>query len=71
MLLACRSRRARVALGAALVLPLLLEWLDRRPDVGVARWVGMRLADDVGYQAGVWAGAWRSRSVTALLPRWT
>ncbi len=30
----------------------------------------LALADDLAYQAGVWHGAWSSRSVAALLPRW-
>jgi hypothetical protein len=28
------------------------------------------LADDLAYQAGVWAGVGRRRSAAALLPRW-
>jgi hypothetical protein len=28
------------------------------------------LADDLAYQAGVWAGVIRQRSAAALLPKW-
>jgi mycofactocin system glycosyltransferase len=62
------SRRARRAVLAAAVLPLLVEWLQQRPGLGPARWVAVRLADDLAYGAGVWAGCWRERSLTALLP---
>ena len=33
-----------------------------------ARWVAIRLADDVAYGAGVWLGCWRERSAAALRP---
>ncbi len=63
------SRRARWALGAAVVVPALADWIRRRPDLDPARWTALHLADDLSYGAGVWAGCWRERSITALVPR--
>jgi mycofactocin glycosyltransferase len=50
------------------VAPGLLEWFERRPALGPARFVALRLADDLAYAAGVWAGCARERSARALLP---
>jgi hypothetical protein len=66
--LALVSRRARRAVLAAVLVPALLDWRQQRPDVDPATYVGLRVLDDVSYGAGVWQGAWRARSVTALLP---
>ncbi|MCA1845381.1 MAG: mycofactocin biosynthesis glycosyltransferase MftF, partial [Actinobacteria bacterium] len=68
VLLAMASPRSRPALAAAGVVPGLLEWFDRRPRLDPARFVALRLADDLAYAAGVWAGCARERSVRALLP---
>ena len=59
------SRRARRALAAAAVVPALLEWRERRPDVAPITWTAARLADDLAYCAGVWrgcadVGSWRA-----------
>ena len=66
--LALVSRRSRPALAVAVVVPPLLDWLDRRPRLDPARFVALRLADDLAYAAGVWAGCARERSGRALLP---
>jgi mycofactocin system glycosyltransferase len=66
--LAVASRRSRPALAATVVVPGLLEWLDRRPRLDPARFAALRLADDLAYAAGVWAGCARERSGQALLP---
>jgi mycofactocin glycosyltransferase len=66
--LALRWRRARPAVLAALVVPPLLEWVRRRPALDPARWTAARLADDVAYGTGVWAGALRAQSPASLLP---
>lgn len=60
------SRRARLALGAAMLVPLL----DWKPQLGIgrARYVATRLADDIAYGAGVWEGCLRERSASALKP---
>lgn len=62
------SRRARRVLVAAALVPALLEWRERRPALDPVRWTAARLADDVAYGAGVWAGCLRQRSFAALRP---
>jgi len=66
--LAVASRRSRPALAATVVVPGLLEWLDRRPRLDPARFAALRLADDLAYATGVWAGCARERSGRALVP---
>ena len=66
--LAVASQRCRPALAAAVVVPALVDWFQRRPSLDPARFAALRLADDVAYAAGVWAGCARERSVRALLP---
>jgi mycofactocin system glycosyltransferase len=68
VLLAAVSRRSRGAVAAAVVVPGLLDWHHRRPRMDPARFVALRLADDLAYAAGVWTGCARERSVRALLP---
>ncbi len=66
-----RTAAPAVALGAALVIPPVIEWLSDRPGgLGLLPWSGLRLADDLAYQTGVWAGVIESRSAAALLPDW-
>ena len=66
----CGRRTPALALGAALVIPPrrgVGSATTRR--VGSVDLVGaLRLADDLAYQAGVWAGVIESRSAAALLP---
>lgn len=64
-------RRSRVPLGAAIVVPPLLEWRQRRPALDPARYTAMRLFDDLAYGSGVLAGCWRRRSARALRPALT
>ncbi|MPY81067.1 MAG: mycofactocin system glycosyltransferase [Actinophytocola sp.] len=63
--LALLTRRGRRVLLAAL-LPCLLDALrtGRGP-----RWLALRIADDVSYGAGVWAGSVRHRTARPLLPQ--
>ncbi|HEX6419247.1 MAG TPA: mycofactocin biosynthesis glycosyltransferase MftF [Acidimicrobiales bacterium] len=61
-------RRSRPALVAALLVPALVEAAERRPDLDLARWTALRLADDVAYGTGLWAGSVRARSTAALRP---
>ncbi|HMG40730.1 MAG TPA: mycofactocin biosynthesis glycosyltransferase MftF [Acidimicrobiales bacterium] len=61
-------RRARPALVAAAVVPALVEHREARPDLGIAAFTALRLADDVAYGTGVWAGCITRRDLTALLP---
>ena len=66
--LARRSRLARAATVLMLV-PPVREWLTRRPDVDLARYLALRLAEDAAYGTGVITGAVRSRRPAVLLPR--
>lgn len=68
VLAAARSRTARRAALAAAVLPPLAEWRRTRPPLDPARWVLLRLADDVAYGTGVWVGAVRARTAEPLVP---
>ena len=61
-------RRSRPALAAALVVPALIERIERRPRLDVLRWTGLRLADDLAYGAGLWAGSVAARTTAALRP---
>ena len=69
LVVATRSRRARPAVVAALTLPGVMSWLQRRPRLDPLRWTAAQIADDVAYGSGVWAGALRRRTVIPLLPR--
>jgi mycofactocin glycosyltransferase len=66
VLLAVASRPSRPAVAATVVVPPLLDWFDRRPRLDPVRFVALRLADDLAYAAGVWAGCRRERSIRAL-----
>jgi hypothetical protein len=64
-----RTTAPAVALGAALVVPPVVEWVSEHPDgLGPLQWSALRLADDLAYQTGVWAGVIETRSAGALLP---
>jgi mycofactocin glycosyltransferase len=60
--------RTRAVLAAAVVLPSLVEWSQRRPPLDPARFAALHLADDLAYAAGLWAGCAREQSLRALLP---
>ncbi len=66
-----RTRRfAAVTAVAVAVGPGLADrFKHHRHGPGLAAWCVLRLADDLAYQAGVWAGSLESRSPAALLPR--
>ena len=66
--LAASGRRGTRAALALAVVPPVVEWARRRPDLDLVRWVAFSVADDVAYGAGVWAGCLRTRSFGALLP---
>ena len=63
------TRRGRRLVVAALIVPPLLDWNRRRPDLDPATWGALSVADDVAYSVGVWVGCWRERSIRAVLPR--
>ena len=48
--------------------PPVVDWVRRRPDLDLVRWVAASVADDVAYGAGVWTGSLRARSASALVP---
>jgi mycofactocin glycosyltransferase len=62
------ARRLRLPLTALVLIPPLLDWLDRRPPLDPARYVAARLLDDVAYSLGVWEGCARRRTIRPLLP---
>jgi len=62
-------RRLRLPLAALVLVPPLLDWLDRRPPLDPARYVAARLLDDAAYSLGVWQGCAERRTVRPLLPR--
>ncbi len=62
------SRRARRVVVLSAMVPHLVDWVRRRPALDPIRWVGLALADDVAYGAGVWVGTWRARSRDPLVP---
>jgi mycofactocin system glycosyltransferase len=68
VVLAVVGRRSRAALAAAVVVPGVVDWIQRRPPLDPARFAALRLADDLAYAGGLWAGCARERSVQALLP---
>ena len=63
------SRRLRLALLIALVLPNLYRWRSSRSELDPVRYAALRIVDDVSYGAGVWTGVWRTRRLGALRPR--
>ena len=65
------SPRARRVVIAAVVLPPLWEWAQRRPPLDPLRWSALRVADQMAYATGVWVGAVRARTADPLLPEVT
>lgn len=62
------SRRARFALLAAGLIPNFLDWSERHPNLDPIRYVGIRLADDAAYCAGVWHGCREGSTLAPLRP---
>ncbi len=62
------SRRIRMTVLVAALIPNLLEWKERRPDLDPIRYVGIRLADDAAYCAGVWKGCADAGTLAPLRP---
>jgi mycofactocin system glycosyltransferase len=62
------SLRRRLAAVSFLVAPALRDWLMRRPRLDPVRYVLARIADDIAYGSGVWAGCCRHRSLLAVKP---
>jgi mycofactocin system glycosyltransferase len=70
--LAATRKKHRAAVASLVFGPALVEWARHRTTLDPVRFVLGRLADDVAYGAGVWAGSVRHRTTTALIPqiRW-
>jgi hypothetical protein len=68
VLLAATGRRGRRAAIGLVVIPPLVDWVRRRPDLDVLRWVAASVLDDAAYGAGVWKGCVRERTFGPLLP---
>jgi hypothetical protein len=62
------TRRGRRFLAAAVVAGTAADWLTRRPALDPLRFGALRLADDLAYVAGVWAGCARARTISPLVP---
>ena len=62
-------RRLRLPLAALVLVPPLLDWLDRRPPLDPVRYAAARLLDDVAYSLGVWQGCVERRTIQPLLPQ--
>lgn len=69
---AALRKRHRAAVASLVVGPAVAEWARNRKALDPVRFVVGRLADDVAYGAGVWAGSVRHRTARTLLPqvRW-
>jgi mycofactocin system glycosyltransferase len=62
------SKRARRAVFAAVVIPPLVDWCQGERSLDPARYFALRIADDLAYGAGVWAGCVGERTAEALRP---
>jgi mycofactocin system glycosyltransferase len=67
-LAALRSKRARRLLVAAALGPALIDCWQQRPPLDPFRWTAIRLADDVAYGTGVWAGCVQQGVSEPLVP---
>ena len=59
---------ARVVTGVAVIGPPLVAWVRDRPGIDPVRAVGLHIADDLVYGAGLWRGMARERSLAAIRP---
>lgn len=71
LVLAVVLRRTRSIVLAAATVPPLLDWAAGRTSLGPVRYVALRVADDVAYGAGLWAGVIEHRRIGALTPKFT
>jgi hypothetical protein len=62
------TRRGRRFLAAACVAGTTADWLTRRPALDPLRFGALRLADDLAYATGVWAGCVHARTLAPLVP---
>jgi mycofactocin system glycosyltransferase len=66
--LAATGRRGRRAAAVLLAVPPTVDWVRRRPELDLPRWVVASVADDIAYGAGVWTGCLREHTLGPLLP---
>jgi len=66
--LAATGRRGRRAAVALVLVPPVVDWVRRRPDLDLPRWVAASVADDLAYGTGVWIGCLRTRTAAPLVP---
>jgi mycofactocin system glycosyltransferase len=64
-----RLPRLRTALLAAFLVPPAVDWVARRPRLGIMGYILLRGVDDVARGVGLWAGCLRAKTLTPLLPR--
>ena len=62
------SKRARITLCAAALVPSLAEWWNERPALDPLRYACLRVVDDASYGIGAIDAAWRERTPAALAP---
>jgi hypothetical protein len=62
------SRRGRRFLAGALLVGATADYATRRPALDPVRFTALRVADDLAYAAGLWAGCLRARTLTPLMP---
>jgi mycofactocin glycosyltransferase len=60
--------RLRLPLAAALIVPPVLDWRQRRPPMPPAGYAAARLLDDLAYSVGVWQGCLAHRTARPLAP---
>ncbi|HEY6275992.1 MAG TPA: mycofactocin biosynthesis glycosyltransferase MftF [Streptosporangiaceae bacterium] len=60
--------RLRLPLAAALLVPPVLDWRERRPPMALPGYVAARLLDDLAYSVGVWQGCLAHRTLRPLAP---
>jgi hypothetical protein len=53
---------------AAAIGPALVDWWILRPALDPARWMALRLGDDIAYGAGVWFGCIQEGLTEPLVP---
>jgi mycofactocin system glycosyltransferase len=63
-----RGRRIRRAAAILALVPPVVEWWQRRPELDPLRWSVASIADDGAYGLGVWVGCIRARAIGPLLP---
>ncbi len=65
---AARRWGRRAAAASLLIGPAVVDWRERKPPFDPVRFVLARVADDVSYGSGVWAGCLRERTAVPVTP---